>query len=264
MFGFQAGSAFHTPVLSHGAVSVGGPKFGARRLALRASGVRHGPITRLITPWSIGELTTPFVSLDYAEATPASRPLFDIKPSAGVATLTLVLSGELSLEDTTGDKETVGPGRFGWMTAAHGPWCGGGLETPDPLRVFQLRISLPPAQQTALASHGIGPHEVQAEPPVRVILGRFGGACTPLPDAPTDLNVFQVRLRDGERWRYAAPSEHNVTWLAVDRGVVHLQEGERVYWEQLGVFADSGGVIDAQAEGDTSFLLGSAKRRPSG
>jgi hypothetical protein len=32
------------------------PDSGARLLALLASGHRHGPITRLITPWNIGEL----------------------------------------------------------------------------------------------------------------------------------------------------------------------------------------------------------------
>jgi len=69
-----------------------------------------------------------------------------------------------------------------------------------------------------------------------------------------------VRLKEGQRWRYVAPDGHNVTWLAVDRGGLQLQEGERVYWEQIAVFGDSGGVIEAQAEGDTSFVLGSARR----
>jgi hypothetical protein len=71
-----------------------------------------------------------------------------------------------------------------------------------------------------------------------------------------------VSLKDGERWRYAAPDGHNVTWLAVDRGGLQLREGERVYWEQVAVFGDSGGVIEAQADGDTSFVLGSARRHP--
>ncbi len=68
-----------------------------------------------------------------------------------------------------------------------------------------------------------------------------------------------MRLRNGQRWRYAAPDGHNVTWLAVDRGGLQLQ-GERVYWEQIAVFGDSAGVIEAQADGDTSFVLGSARR----
>lgn len=260
MFSSQAGTAFHAPVLSHGAVSVAGPNVGARRLALRASGVRHGPITRLITPWGIGELTTPFVSLDYAEAASASRSLFNIRLRPGIATLTLVLSGELSFEDGVGGQGTVSAGGFGWTQAAHGAWRGGGLDAREPLRVFQLRISLPPSQQIASASETFGPHEVGADSPVSVILGKFGGARSPLREAATDLNLFHVRLRDGERWRYLAPVGHNVTWLAVDRGVLHIREGERVCWEQVGVLADSGGLIEAQADGDTSFLIGSARR----
>jgi hypothetical protein len=70
-----------------------------------------------------------------------------------------------------------------------------------------------------------------------------------------------VRLKDREDFRYAAPDGHNVTWLAVDRGGLQLQEGERVLWEQIAVFGDSAGVIEVQADGETSFVLGSARSR---
>ena len=55
---------------------------GARGVALLANGRRHGPITRLITPWDVGELTSPFVLLNYAEVARRSRPLFGVRHPA--------------------------------------------------------------------------------------------------------------------------------------------------------------------------------------
>jgi redox-sensitive bicupin YhaK (pirin superfamily) len=262
MFGVKSQGAFHAPLLRpHDAASVAGPRAAARPMVLLASGRRHGPITRFITPWSIGELTTPFVFLDYAEVKPGSQPLFGIQPHSGIATLTLVLNGEVSFEDPTGGRGEVRTGGVAWMNAAHSVWRGDGSAAGVPLRVFQLWISLPPSQRSSpVTSEAIVPQHMEAEGPVRVILGRFGRAVSRIHGAPADINYFHVRLKDGQRWCYIAPTGHNVTWLAVDRGGLHLQEGERVYWEQIAVFGDSGGVIEAQADGDTSFVLGSARR----
>jgi redox-sensitive bicupin YhaK (pirin superfamily) len=263
MFGVQSGVAFHAPVRPHGAASVTAPGGDARPLVLLASGRRHGPITRLITPWNIGELTTPFVFLDYAEVDAQSPPLFGIQPHSSIATLTLVLSGAVSFEDATGGHGEVRAGGFAWMNAAHAVWRGAAAAAGEPLRVFQLWISLSgPHQRTSAANESIASEEVANEGPVRVILGQFGRARSPLRSAPADINCLRVTLKDGQRWRYAAPVGHNVTWLAVDRGGLQLQQGARVYWEQIALFGDSGGLIEAQADGDTSFLLGSAIRQP--
>ena len=53
---------------------------GPRRIAFRASGTRHGPITRLVSPSDIGELIKPFVFLDHGEIEPTGEPLFGIHP----------------------------------------------------------------------------------------------------------------------------------------------------------------------------------------
>jgi redox-sensitive bicupin YhaK (pirin superfamily) len=247
----------------NGAASLAGAKADSRRIALLASGRRHGPITRLITPWNVGELATPFVFLDYAEVAPGSRPLCGIQPHSTIASLTIVLNGEVSFEDATGRHGAVRAGGFAWMKAAHGAWHGGGCASGESLRVFQLWIALPPSEaSTPSVSQGIAPQEVEEDGPVRVILGRSGMARSRIRGAPAGTNCFHVRLKDGQRWRYVAPEGHNVTWLAVDRGGLHLGEGERVYWEQIALFGDCDGVVDARADGDTSFVLGSARRSP--
>ena len=233
----------------------------ARRIALLRSGRRHGSITRLITPWDIGELTQPFLFLGYCEFAPGWQPLLAVHPQAGLATLTLVLSGTLGYEDAAGNERTVTAGGFKWTTPGERVRHDGGRATGEPLRAFQLWMGLAPSPQSSAAkSRHLAPHEVQEEGPVRVILGQFGRARSALALVAPDINYFHVRLRDGEHWRYVAPERHNVTWLAVDRGGVRLREGERVYWEQIGLFGDSRGVIELQADGETSFVLGSARR----
>ena len=135
----------------------------------------------------------------------------------------------------------------------------------EPLRVFHLWVEQLVAQrESAATSEYIAPDEVEEDGPVRVLLGQFGRARSRIRQAPTDLNFFHVRLKDRQDFRYAAPDGHNVTWLAVDHGSLQLREGERVLWEQIALFGDSAGVIEMQADGQTSFVLGSARRRTQG
>jgi hypothetical protein len=230
MYGTKSHAASCNRQRSNGAPSLAGTKADPRRIALLASGRRHGPITRLITPWDIGELTKPFIFLDYAEVAPGPRPLLRICRHSGTATLTIALNDA-------------------------GPASG------EPVRAFQLCLALFPADGSSQETNGhVASQEVQEVGPVRVILGQFGRTRSRISNILADVNYFHVRLKEGQRWRYLAPYGHNVTWLAVDRGSLQLQEGERVYWQQIAVFGDSAGVIEAQAEGDTSFVLGSARR----
>ena len=110
-------------------------------------------------------------------------------------------------------------------------------------------------------SQSVAPGEAESDGPVRVLLGEFGRARSRIREAPADVNLFHVRLTDGQDFCYAPPEGHNVRWLAVDRGSLQLPEGEQVLWEQIAVFRDSVGVIELQAEGETSFVLGSARKR---
>src|SRR5688572_430765 len=98
----------------------------ARRIFLRSSGYQHGPITRLVSPSDIGELIKPFVFLDHAEVVPRPEPLFGIHPHSGIATLTVVLRGGMTYEDTTGKKGSVAAGGLEWMKAGNGVWHDGG------------------------------------------------------------------------------------------------------------------------------------------
>jgi redox-sensitive bicupin YhaK (pirin superfamily) len=227
------------------------------RIALLANGRRQGPITRFITPWDIGELTGPFLLLNYAEVTQRSRPLFNIYPSSGAMTLTIVLEGELSFEDERGRRGAVGADGAAWMKAGSVVWHDGG----SPLRVFHLWIAQPTALHGSVAaSEYIAADGVEEDGPVRVFLGQFGRARSRLQHAPADVNCFHVRLRNSQQFRYAVPEGHDVIVLTVDRGGLQLPAGERILWEQSALFGPGSNSIDVRADGETSFMLASTKR----
>jgi len=243
----------------NGTPSPTGVSVGSRRIALLRSGRRHGRITRLITPWDIGELTQPFVFLCYSELAPGAKTVVGVQP--GIGTLTLVLSGVLVFEEALGNKGMVAAGGFSWAAPGEVVWHAGGRATDEPLRTLQLWVELPRNSASSTAqSQYVAPHEVQEEGSVRVVLGQIGRARSRIGHAPPDVNYFHVRLKDGQRWRYAAPDGHNVTWLAVDRGGLRLEEDGRVLRQQIALFGHSRGVIEVQAEGESSFVLGSARQ----
>jgi redox-sensitive bicupin YhaK (pirin superfamily) len=238
-----------------GAVSIG-----VRGIALTTRGHRHGPITRLVSPSDIGELIKPFVFLDHAEVAPRREPLFGIHPHSGIATLTVVLRGGLAYEDTTGKKGTVPTGGLEWMKAGNGVWHDGGPTPGEPLRAFQLWLALAPSEENARPESQYVPADaVQEEGPVRVILGSYGPARSPIRTS-AGINYFHVRLKGGQRWGYAPPEGHTVAWLAVDKG--DLRSPAPIRAGELAVFEESGGPIELEADGDTSFVLGSAIKHP--
>jgi redox-sensitive bicupin YhaK (pirin superfamily) len=229
-----------------------------RGIALRTSGHSHGPITRLVSPSDIGERIKPFVFLDRAEVEYTGKPLFGIHPHSGIATLTVVLDGAMRYEDTTGKQGTVSAGGFEWMKAGGGVWHDGGALPGDALRGFQLWVALSGADELAPAeSHYIASEKVQQDGPVRVVLGEYGRARSVIPGAPR-INYFHLRLKAGERWHYAPPSDHDVAWLAVDRGA--LRAPAAIVAGELVVFDDSGSTIELEASEDTSLVFGSAPK----
>jgi redox-sensitive bicupin YhaK (pirin superfamily) len=227
------------------------------RIGLLANGRRHGPITRCITPWDIGELTRPFLLLNYAEVTQRARPLFSIYPPSGAMALTMVLEGKLSFEDERGRRGEVGAHGAAWLKTGSVVWHDGGA----PLRLFHLWIARLTARHGPVAaSEYIAAGGVEEDGPVRVFLGQFGRARSRLQHAPAHVNCFHVRLKNAEQFRYAVPEGHDVTMLTVDRGGLQLPAGERILWEQSALFGPSSNSIEVMADGATSFLLASAKR----
>lgn len=232
-----------------------------RAIFHRTRGSTHGPITRLVSPGDLGEFLKPFVFLDLFgfKPEPGHRG-FGMHPHSGIATLTFMIEGDVGYEDTTGKQGVLPAGGVEWMRAGNGVWHTGAPTGGAPMSGFQLWVALPASEENAPAeSLYLAPSEVPQEGPARVLLGRYGAAQSPIP-APADMNYLAVHLKGGERWRYMPPAGHTVAWVAVHAG--QLEVNGSVGAGELAVFEESGQPIDFAADGDTSFVMGSAVKHP--
>jgi redox-sensitive bicupin YhaK (pirin superfamily) len=231
-----------------------------RAITHSTRGRSHGPIVRLVSPSDVGELIKPFVFLDYFEGDSAHAPAFGLHPHSGIATLTLLLNGQLWYEETTGVKGVIAPGGIEWMRAGGGVWHTGGAVGAERIKGYQLWVALPPDLENSLAqSQYLGAEEFQSHGPARVILGRHGNAASKVA-APETMNYLDVRLKAGERWRYEPPRNHTVAWVAVHQGSVMTPA--RVSKGEIAVFEESNSAIEFEAQGDAGFILGSAIKHP--
>ena len=227
-----------------------------RRVAHRTRGRSHGPITRLVSPSDVGGLIKPFVFLDYFDIDPKRMPATGFHPHSGIATLTLLLEGQVYYEETSGTKGVIEPGGVEWMRAAGGVWHTGGVAGTARAKGYQLWIALPPELESIESeAHYLGGEHFQSQGPARVILGRLGKAASKVP-APTTINYLDVALRKGKKWRYEPPDNHTVAWVAVHEG--KLATPEIVDKGELAVFEESNAALEFDALEDTGFILGSA------
>src|SRR5471030_1263760 len=220
----------------------------------------HGSVVRLVSPSDVGELIKPFVFLDYFEADRADAPAFGLHPHSGIATLTLLLNGQLWYEETTGVKGVIAPGGIEWMRAGGGVWHTGGAVGTERIKGYQLWVALPPDLENGPAqSQYLGSEAFPSHGPARVILGRHGNAASKVA-APETMTYLDVRLKAGEHWRYEPPHDHTIAWIAVHQGAVTTPA--TVTKGEMAVFAESNGAIEFEAQGDAGFILGSAIKHP--
>lgn len=236
------------------------PQSVTRQVVHRTRGRTHGPITRLISPSDLGELTKPFVFLDLFDIPVSGEPLFGWHPHSGIATLTVVQSGATSYEETTGQKGVLSAGGVEWMRAGRGVWHTGASVGTTSTKGFQLWVALPEELELAPSqSRYLSAEEVPVAGGARVILGRHGEASSVIP-APSGINYLDVALKPGERWRYSPPPGHEVLWLAVSQGA--LQAGESIGAGELVIFDESAADLEIEARSATRFVLGSAIKHP--
>ena len=227
-----------------------------RAITHSTRGRSHGSVVRLVSPSDVGEIIKPFVFLDYFEADPAHAPAFGLHPHSGIATLTLLLNGQLWYEETTGVKGVIAPGGIEWMRAGGGVWHTGGAVGTERIKGYQLWVALPPDLENGPAqSQYLGADEFQSFGPARIILGRYGNATSKVA-APETMNTLDVQLKAGERWRYEPPRNHTVAWIAVHEGSVTTPA--KVTKGETAVFEESNSAIEFEAQGDAGFILGSA------
>jgi redox-sensitive bicupin YhaK (pirin superfamily) len=232
----------------------------ARAIVYRTRGRRHGPITRLMSPGDLGQHLKPFVFLDLFEADRIEGRGFAPHPHSGIATVTVFLQGRMTYADSTGKAGALGEGAVEWMRAGGGVWHAGEPGQGEAVRGYQLWLALPPELELAPAeSLYLEPARIPAEGPARVILGGHGGQASPI-DLPVSLTYLHVRLADGERWTYQPAEDHDVAWLALNRGRLHA--AGLVLERELAVFEEGSAPIELVAEGEVELVIGSSAKHP--
>ena len=231
-----------------------------RRVVHRTRGRRHGRITRLLSPSDLGEMLRPFVFLDHIDVVGGSLSGFGLHPHSGIATVSWIMEGNVSYEDTTGETGRIVAGGLEWMQAGGGLWHGGDFGDAPRIRGFQLWLALPPELELGPArSLYLNPDQIQRDGPASVLLGRYGTASSEIP-LPCPVSYLSVSLKAGEQWKYEPPEHYSVGWAAVNRG--RLRTPEALGAAELAVFEESAEPIDFHAETDVEFVVGSAIKHP--
>ena len=227
----------------------------ARAIVQRTRGLRHGPVTRLMSPSDFGEILKPFVFLDLFDH---EGPPFNgaLHPHSGIATLTYLAEGAVSYIDPDNVRGTLPAGGVEWMQAGRGMWHGGGIDKAGRTRGFQLWIALPPELELGpTISIYQPPEKVAKDGPARVLLGSYGSASSAIA-SPSPINYLAVSLEAGERWRYEPPNGHTVLWAALASGALSVPDELR--HGDLAAFEASSKAVEFEALTDTEFVIGSA------
>jgi redox-sensitive bicupin YhaK (pirin superfamily) len=217
-------------------------------------------VTRLFGPNDIGSAIKPFVFLDYFDFEAVGGSMFPMHPHSGIATTTVLLSGRMRYEDTTGASGVLEAGSVEWMRAGRGVWHDGEPVGAGRFRGYQLWVALREPLETASAeSQYLQPDVVPQFGPARLILGSHAGLQSSVA-APESLLLLHVRLRSGEHWQLTPQIGHDIGWLHVSRGALHL--GGTRLTDELAVLSEGNADINVVAEGATEFIVGTAVKHP--
>jgi len=225
-----------------------------RPIAYRTKGHGGGPITRLMSPGRVGEMVKPFVFLDHFDFSGPSDG-GAVHPHSGIATHTTLLEGSMIYGDSTGKSGLLHAGGVEWMRAGGGVWHGGILPAGR-IRGFQLWVALEePLELAPAESHYVDASSIPSNDKVRMLLGSYGELRSRVP-YPKPVTYLNVKLADGERWRYEPHATHDVAWLAVSLGTLGVA-GVSVSREMV-IFEEGNQAIEVVAEGDVDFVIASA------
>ena len=226
-----------------------------RKITTRSSGLRHGPITRLMSPGDLGQLIKPFIFFDDAQI-PAASSGFGMHPHSGIATVTLILDGSVWINDTVGTSAVLNAGDVEWMRASGGAWHEAAPRGSEGIHALQLWLTMPPHLENAtpFSSH-IAADTVPRVGPASVLVGHYEGKTGPVPH-DEGVNYLNVALAAGQSWRYEPPAGHSVAWIYVYRG--KLKTTGEVFQKQLVVFEKGEAAIEFTADQSVGFVIGSA------
>ncbi len=203
----------------------------------------------------------PFLLLDHISSDKPEDYLagFPSHPHRGFVTFTYMIDGYMQHQDSMGNRGDLGPGSAQWMKAASGvihsemPQQQNGL-----MRGFQLWINLPAAHKmdhpeyqeyAAEAFPVINTPDYQ----VKVLIGRFADAQSPIADPVTDVSYFDVRIQPGKRFQHRFSAQRH-SFLYVFEGDGQLRD-QTVTLHSLAALSSADETFDFTAGSKGARLL---------
>lgn len=218
---------------------------------------------------SNGVDANPFLMLDYAgprQFEPSQRRHgVGQHPHRGFETVTIAYQGSINHRDSAGNSGVIHPGDVQWMTAGsgvvHEEMHGDELAREGGVfEAVQLWVNLPKAEKMTppayqeLKNDRIPEVKLGASGTARVIAGELNGTRGPA-KTHTPVNVFDVRLKEGEEVRLALPEGNNAA-LVLRKGNV-LVNGETALEGEarIATLSIEGGEVTLQPAVDTTLLV---------
>jgi hypothetical protein len=190
-------------------------------------------------------------------------------PHRGFETISYVLAGEKLHEDSTGDRQTLGPGDVQWMTAGSGIVHS---EMPSPAmraaggrsHSFQIWVNLPRRHKMAEQRYQFVAHDriplgesADGLVAVRVIAGQAYGAKARI-DTYTPVTLQDWTMLPGAQARPSPPPEQQMALYLFQGTLAVGPRGQAVDAGELVIFTDGGDIElnhDGRLGGPARFLL---------
>ncbi len=236
-------------------------------ITAREADLGHGLKVRRVLPYAKRRMVGPWIFVDHAG--PVTLAAEDTRaadvrphPHIGLSTVSYLLSGQVSHQDSLGVHQLINPGDVNWMTAGRGishserfkhpdSFAGGGLE------LMQLWVALPEADEETEPAFT---HYPAADLPVRdeggvwmrLIAGEAYGLKSPV---RTHSPLFYLHTEWQPGARLALPGGHREQAAYVARGEVEYG-GQTYVPGQLLVFGDDSDAVITAHTRSTLMIFG--------
>lgn len=193
---------------------------------------------------------------------------FGPHPHRGFETVTFILDGMLTHQDSAGHQSIIRAGGVQWMTAGRGLVHAEispreFLQRGGPLEILQLWVNLPPRlKMTEPAYTGLQHEDIPSvaldggRVTVRLVSGTFGGVSGPVRSL-TGVFMSTIGLAEGGRLRVGGLAGRNV-FLYVVRGVIEVG-ADKVTACHLVELNEEGDELEIAAESGALILFGHAE-----
>jgi quercetin 2,3-dioxygenase len=225
---------------------------------LEGAGVQ---LTRIFSQPDVKELD-PFLLLDFFDSDNPDdyKRGFPWHPHRGIETITYLIDGEISHEDSLGNKGAIKAMGCQWMTAGRSIIHQEMPNSKERILGAQLWLNLPRAHKMTEPAY----RDIQAkdliivedeETHVKIIAGTYKGKKGPVSGTYVDPFYLDITIHPGGTFTVQIPSEENVFLLMLEGNIQFPNGTHADVSETCGALLSEGDIVEVQSEMGARFLL---------